>query len=147
MKEWHAEARRRHAAGEKVGTIAAAMGKARTTVRVVVDPSYRDMQLKANRDRKALERAEDRKTRIKPTPAPRINYSAQAAYAEKLQRPKPGLAKISLPEIDEVPVIRKFAPRTRWTASPGAERWRQHNLAMIRAGKIPARGLVEEMSR
>lgn len=147
MKEWHAEARRRHAAGEKVGTIAAAMGKARTTVRVVVDPSYRDMQLRANRARKAIERAEDRKTRIKPTPAPRINYAAQIAHAEKLERPKPGLAKVSIPLLSEEPRQIRIVALPRGRNNPGAERWREIHLRMVRSGKIAAVGLVEEMSQ
>lgn len=54
------------------------------------------------------------------------------------------LPVISLPEVVDAPRVRKFAPRTRWTASEGAERWRFHHLKMVREGRFVVRDIVSE---
>lgn len=49
------------------------------------------------------------------------------------------LPAVSLPAVAEAPRARKFAPRTRWTYSAGAERWRFHHLKMVREGRFVVR--------
>jgi len=150
MSDWLPEARRLHATGMAVRAIARALGKGATTVRtgLNINGEY-ERSLLRNRVRSREIRKGEKDIRLAlKAPPQQADRSVQKAYADKPVRPSPSLPKISLPAIDEAPVIRKFAPRVRWTSSPGAERWRQIHLAMIRAGKITSRhDLTSEMQQ
>lgn len=148
MSDWREEARRLHASGMAVKAIARIVGKGATTVRtgLNINGEY-ERSLLRTKERKAAMRKAEKAIRVRlDDPPKRADRSVQAAYADKPARHSPSLPKISLPPIDEAPVTRRFAPRVRWTASPGAERWREIHLAMIRAGKItPRHDLTSEM--
>lgn len=150
MSDWRDRARRLHESGMAIRAIARSVGKGATTVRVAldIDGEYARMVARNNAN-KAKYRAAEKAIRVRIEPQPKgPDRSIQKAYADKPVRPSPSLPKISLPAIEEAPVVRKFAPRVRWTSSPGAERWRQVHLAMIRAGKItPRHDLTSEMQQ
>ena len=73
-----------------------------------------------------------------------VGHVAEALHEE---RPSPSLPVISLlaRPLEETERTIRFAPKTRLTSSPGAERWREIHQKMIRSGRIRERGLVEEM--
>lgn len=69
---------------------------------------------------------------------PKPSHPAPACISGKVTLPV-----ISLPAVQDPPRVRKFAPRTRWTASEGAERWRFHHLKMVREGRFVVREASE----
>lgn len=143
MSSWHEEARRMHAAGASPREICKKFGKSATSVRCAIDENYRQKQLDSTRRQKARERTRLRqreeikgvRVRIE-LPAEPIDRLVQRAYAEKPARRPLTLPQISFPALPEEPAVRKFAPRTRVTVSPGAERWREIHRQMIRRGKV-----------
>ncbi len=162
---WHDEARALHAQGMELGDIAAAVGHNRQMVRWALDiEGEREKQrqrVKAARERERLKRLQPRTGRAGPPAHPRVSAkrnpleasddkAAARAYTRKDRaRAEPSLPVISLPPaIDDGRPAFRLAPKPRMTSSPGAERWRQIHLAMIRAGKIAPRGdLLSEIGR
>lgn len=132
---WSEEARRHIEGGMSVVEAARAVGQSEYTVRYVLDINGRRAKVDAWRAAKRVrmaKRSEDR--------------TSVRAYAEPAANRPLTLPSISLPALPfEAPVVRKFAPRTRLTGSPGAERWRQIHRAMMRAGKLPEPGLPEQL--
>lgn len=131
--DWTIEARRRIDAGERVLDVARDLGVDDRRLR-------RELNINGAGDRhKARTRAELTGVRIKTTDAPgrQIDRIIANAYAD----PKPArpltLPKISMPDIDEPPLLRRHAPPPpRVAVNEGAERWRAHHERMIRRGLI-----------
>ncbi|WP_126111909.1 MULTISPECIES: hypothetical protein [unclassified Bosea (in: a-proteobacteria)] len=162
---WHDEARVMLESGVKVPAIAAALGRGQQSVRWALDING---EREKHRQRVETGRKRDRTQRRSsgrgcgtPHAHPGIeasrnplavadDHAAARAYTKPDRaRPKPSLPSFSMPPAieDERPAF-KLAPKVRMTGSPGAERWRQIHLAMIRAGKIAQRGdLVSEIAR
>jgi hypothetical protein len=147
---WHEEARRLRASGLSYQAIADAVGRAASTVREFLNPQFAQDRL----ERKKRIRRSNRHAMVQAgrNPIERSDdLSAARSYIrpDTVGRPQPSLPTFSMPPAveDERPAFR-LAPKVRMTSSPGAERWRQIHLAMIRAGKIAPRGdLVSEITR
>lgn len=144
---WHEEAKRLFADGVSVGQISRLLGKAHGTVAWAVNLNNTRQR---NYERVRAQRGGLASTVVRPPV--RSSRKKLAAVAAPEPAPiehakKPTLPHISLPPlVDDEPIIRKFAPRTRIKpSSSGAERWRQIHRAMIRAGKLPEPGLPEQL--
>lgn len=138
---WHEEAKQLFADGFTISAIAKRVERSRSTVAWVVDyGNARQRHRERVRVQRRSETGPEVRHRVTRTPAPE---PPPAPLIEASR--KPTLPHISMPAIPDEPIVLKFAPRTRITSSPGAERWRFHNLKMIREGRIPAPGLPEQL--
>ncbi|MBN9453229.1 MAG: hypothetical protein J0I42_14875 [Bosea sp.] len=140
---WHADAKRLYADGVGLGEIARRLRKPRSTVRWAVDAGNERQQ---HRDRVRVQRkaiaGPGIRRRVMRQPVPEPVVAPVAEISTKPTLPKISMLSASEPE----PMVRKFAPRTRTRpVSSGAERWRQIHRAMIRAGKLPEPGLLEQL--
>lgn len=142
MADWHEQAVRLRESGLSYQTIGDAVGRSASTVREFLNPQFAQERL----DRKKRIRRSNRHALVQAGRNP-IERSDDLSAARSYMRPdtaarsQPSMPSFSMPPAteDERPAIR-LAPKVRMTSSPGAERWRQIHLAMIRAGKIAPRG-------
>lgn len=127
---WHDQARELLATGLRVQQVADLIGKSDDAIRVALN-----INGAADRYRARLERMKARKKQA-------IEAVPQSCGPRTTTITLPA---ISLPPIDDdEPRSIVFAPATRITGSPGAERWRSVHLAMQRRGLIAQRDLVSE---
>lgn len=139
---WHAEAKKLAEQGFTLSGIAKKLGRPRSSVRWAVD-AIQERQKHRERvsiQRKATYGAGVRHRVMKPRePEPEPVLEVQVSR-------KPTLPRISMPDLDAAePRVLRFAPKTRLTSSPGAERIRQIHLRMIREGRIREPGLPEQL--
>lgn len=143
--DWIAEARRRIDAGERILDVARDLGvddrhlRHRLNINGAADKQK--ARVCASRERERAER-----TGVRPKAKGQRSVVAISddrvsarAYADPAPARPLTLPKISLPDLDEPPLIRRFAPPPRMTVSEGAERIRQIHLSMKRRGLIPER--------
>lgn len=127
---WHDQARELLATGLRVQQVADLIGKSDDAVRVALN-----INGAADRYRARLERMKARKKQV-------IEAVPQSCGPRVMTITLPFIS-LPAPACEETRPLR-FAPATRLTSSPGAERWRSIHLAMLRRGLVPQRDLVAE---
>lgn len=145
---WHAEAKKLYADGATPAEIARIMGRSHACVAYAID--HMGARKKAL-ERKNRSRAGVTAHRIRPAVRRSVERPVAPPQPEEQSAGprKPTLPHISIPDLDgpiQPPVLR-FAPRTRLTSSPGAERIREIHRRMVREGRFrePEPGLPEQL--
>jgi hypothetical protein len=147
---WHDDARALIDSGLSARAVAAQLGKSEHAVRYALDiGGCRDKTKARIRKLRARRRAEGYSQRrdLARSKPEILDNQVLRTYGDSTVCPRQmviTLPKISMPDLAEPRAPLKFAPRTRWSSTPGAERIRAVHHKMIREGKIPAADLVSE---
>ena len=142
--EWHAEAKRLHAAGLSPISIAKQLQRTRSAVYWALDlNNHRARQRgRVEAQRKELVGTRKRGPVLRSPESPVVEVSP-----EPTQPRRPTLPHISMPDLGEPdgPRVLRFAPRTLLTGSAGAERIRDIHRRMIRQGRIAEPGVTDQL--